>query len=135
MVHAFRCTLQKNSPLVYLFYSDIHVGELQKCLQDDLHQYLSPGQEVKVVVKLYLVMPFANRQDSLVTSSLTEVNSVNCKDCFSMLKESAVFDFRTFKLTSSMVNLSVSNLLGNRHLCKCDLTHWHNYLILYFLFL
>ena len=92
-------------------------------MQDNLRQNLCQGQEIEVVAKLYLVVPFASRQDSLVTSSLREVNSVNCKDCFSVLRESAVFDFRAFKLTSSMVNFSVSNLLGNRHFCKCDITH------------
>ena len=103
-----------------LCFNSVDIGELQKCLQDSLSQNLSPGLEVKVAAKLYLVMPFASRQNSLVTSSLREVNAINYRDCFSILRESAVFDFRAFKLTSSMVDLSVSNLLGNQRLCKYD---------------
>ena len=60
----------------------------------------------------------------MITSSLREVNSVNYKECFAILKESAVFDFRSFQLTSSMVNLSVSTAsLRNQQLCKHNLAH------------
>ena len=67
----------------------------------------------------------------MITSSLREVNSVNYKECFAILKESAVFDFRSFQLTSSMVNLSVSSLLRNQQLCKHNLAHNYVFIVLF----
>ena len=45
-------------------------------------------------MKLHLIMPNAEKKDP----QLREVTSDNCQECFSLLRESALFEFGAFDL-------------------------------------
>ena len=66
---------------------------LQKRLGKRL-KLLSRGQNVDVMVKLHLIMPNASKKDALIR----EVTTANHQECFSLLKESGLFEFRDLDL-------------------------------------
>ena len=70
-------------------------GVLQKRLYTKLKQSLSPVQELEVTVKLHLIMPNADKKDP----QFREVTLDNYQECFSLLRESALFEFGAFDLS------------------------------------
>ena len=48
-----------------------------------------------MTVKLHLIMPNADKKDP----QLREVTFDNCQECFSLIRESALFEFGAFDLT------------------------------------
>ena len=68
---------------------------LQKRLYKRLKPNFSPGQELEVTVKLHLIMPNADKKDP----QFREVTLDNYQECFSLLRESALFEFGAFDLS------------------------------------
>ena len=83
----------------------IMTGALPKRLHLELEPKLSPArgtfgppdldQELEVTVKLHLIIPNADKKDS----QFREVTSDNYQECFSLLSDSALFEFGALDLT------------------------------------
>ena len=72
---------------------------------------LSLGQELEVTVKLHLIAPNADKKDPMIR----EVTSDNCQECFSLLRESALFEFGALDLTHP---IPLDQDSDRRELCK-----------------
>ena len=72
-------------------------GVVDRTLRSLLEAELFPGQELEVTVKLHLIMPRADKEDS----QLTEVTLDNYQECFPLLRKSALFEFGALDLIHS----------------------------------
>ena len=72
-------------------------GVFQFRLQDRLKgTFFSSEHEVKVTLKLHLIMPNAERKQSPVSRDVT---TANYRECFSLIRESALFEFAALNIT------------------------------------
>ena len=82
-----------------IFYSFVvvffFVGKAPSRLHDQLESKLFPGLQLEVTLKLHLIMPNADKKDP----QLREVTSGNYKECFTLIRESALFEFGVLDLT------------------------------------
>ena len=88
---------------VCMIHNFILTGEVQKRLQDRLKKYQgnlhSPEQDIDVILKLHLVLPNAEKK----SVASREVTTDNYKECFMLIKESALFEFQSLNITHDAV--------------------------------
>ena len=70
-------------------------GNFRKRFQQQLKGKIH-GHKVDVTVKLHLIMSNAERKKSPVSR---EVTTANYRECFSLVKESALFEFGAINIT------------------------------------
>ena len=82
-------------------------------LKENLH---GPEQDVDVILKLHLVLPNAERR----SVASREVTSDNYKECFTLIRESAVFEFQSLNIAHDAVSEETTqpDLIG---ICTCML--------------
>ena len=72
----------------------IYTGNICKKFQQQLKKYMY-GHKVDVTVKLHLIMPNTERKKSPVSR---EVTTANYRECLSLIRESALFEFGAFNI-------------------------------------
>ena len=79
-----------------------HAGEVQKRLQDQLKGNLhSPAeQDIEVILKLHLVLPNAEKK----SVASREVTTDNYEECFTLIRESALFEFQSLNIAHDAVS-------------------------------
>ena len=70
-----------------------YIGNLCKRLQQQLKRKIYGSQEVEVTAKLHLIMPNAEKKSPVSR----EVTTANYRECFSLIRESALFEFATLQ--------------------------------------
>ena len=71
-----------------------YTGKLSKRLQQQLKGKIHGRQEVEVTVKLHLIMPNAEKKSPVSR----EVTTANYRECFSLIRGSALFEFGAFNI-------------------------------------
>ena len=76
-------------------------GEIiQTRLQDRLERnFFDSKLKAEVTLKLHLIMPNADKKCPVSR----EVTTINYRECFSLIKESALFEFRAFNIAHEIV--------------------------------
>ena len=80
-------------------------GEIQARLQDQLERNIFDSkQKAEVTLKLHMIMPNADKKFPVSR----EVTTINYQECFSLIKESAMFEFRAFNIAHEIVTEETS---------------------------
>ena len=74
-----------------------NTGTVQMRLQNKLKE--NCGREVEVMLKLHLILPNAEKKKP----SSREVTTDNYQECFSLMKESALFEFEALNIGHDIV--------------------------------
>ena len=78
----------------------ILTGEVQTRLQERLKENLhSPEQDIDVILKLHLVLPNAEKK----SVASREVTTDNYEECFTLIRESALFEFQSLNIAHDAV--------------------------------
>ena len=90
----------------------ISVGVIQSRLQDRLgRNFFGSVHEIVVTVKLHLIMPNAEKKSPVSR----EVTTANYRECFSLIRESALFHFGAFNIAHDDTGIegTIEVKLGN----------------------
>ena len=77
----------------------LHPGKLQRKLQQQLKGKICGSQEIEVTLKLHLIVPNAEKKSPVSR----EVTTVNYRECFSLISESALFEFGSLNIAHNIV--------------------------------
>ena len=80
-----------------IIYNLILTGDVQMRLQDRLklkENLHSPEQDIDVILKLHLVLPNAEKK----SVASREVTTHNYEECFTLIRESALFEFQSLNI-------------------------------------
>ena len=92
-------------------YNFILTGAVQTRLQDRLklkENLHSPEQDIDVILKLHMVLPNAEKK----SVASREVNTDNYKECFTLIRESALFEFQSLTAHDVFEETTQPDLIG-----------------------
>ena len=95
---------------VHVTYLGVVTSQLQERLESKL--FFGTKQKVDVTVKLHLIMPNAEKKSPVSR----EVTTANYRECFSLVRESALFQFAAFSIAHDIIiEEPIEQMLGKNY--------------------